>query len=47
MFTRTTVVVSLLCLILPAATFAQGFTQGDKVLSLGGSGASDERVRRQ
>lgn len=42
MFTRTTVVVSLLCLALPAATFAQGFTQGDKVLSLGGSGASDD-----
>jgi hypothetical protein len=42
MFTRTTVVVSLLCLVLPAATFAQGFTQGDKVLSLGGSGASDK-----
>lgn len=41
MFTRITAVVSLLCLILPATTFAQGFTQGDKVLSLGGSGASD------
>ena len=42
MFNRTTVVVSLLCLVLPAATFAQGFTQGDKVLSLGGSGDSDD-----
>lgn len=42
MFTRTTIVASLLCLALPAATFAQGFTQGDKVLSLGGSGASDD-----
>lgn len=39
---RTTVVVGLLCLALPVATFAQGFTQGDKVLSLGGSGVSDD-----
>jgi len=28
--------------MLPVASFAQGFTQGDKVFSLGGSGASDE-----
>lgn len=42
MFNRTTVVVSLLCLALPAATFAQGFTQGDKDLTLEGSGASDK-----
>lgn len=42
MSVRTIVVVGLLCLALPVATFAQGFTQGDKVLSLGGSGVSDD-----
>jgi hypothetical protein len=41
MFIRTTVVASLLCLALPAATFAQGFTQGDKTLALSGTGQND------
>jgi hypothetical protein len=41
MSTRTTVVVGLLCLALSAATFAQGFTQGDKVLTLSGTGQND------
>jgi outer membrane protein W len=42
MFTRATAVVGLVCLVLPGAVLAQGFTQGDKVFSLGGSGASDD-----
>ena len=42
MLTRVTAVVGLLCLVLSGAGFAQGFTQGDKVFSLGGSGASDK-----
>jgi len=42
MFKRVSVVISLFCLISPVAVLAQGFTQGDKVLSLGGSGASDD-----
>jgi hypothetical protein len=41
MLNRIAAVVSLFCLMLPAAAFAQGFTQGDRTLSLGGSGASD------
>ncbi len=42
MVTRVTAVVSLFCLILPAAAFAQGFTQGDKDLTLSGSGSSSK-----
>lgn len=42
MFNRIIAVAGLLCLVLPATTFAQGFTQGDKVLFLGGSGSSDD-----
>jgi hypothetical protein len=34
--------VGLLCLILPAATFAQGFTQGDKDLTLNATGTSSD-----
>lgn len=41
MFARVTAIAGLLFLVTPIAVFAQGFTQGDKVLSLGGSGASD------
>ncbi len=41
MLTRVIAATSIFCLLLPAATFAQGFTQGDKTLTLGGSGASD------
>jgi hypothetical protein len=33
---------SVLCLIFPAATFAQGFRQGDKTFLLSGSGANDD-----
>jgi hypothetical protein len=40
MLTRIAVAVSVLCLVLPAATFAQGFTQGDKEVLLNGSGVS-------
>ncbi len=39
---RVPVVINLLCLILSAATFGQGFTQGDKDLTLTGSGASSK-----
>jgi len=42
MLTRIVVVSSILCLILPAAGFAQGFSQGDKVFSLNGNGMSDQ-----
>lgn len=42
MLTRIVAVSSILCLILPAAGFAQGFSQGDKVLSLNGVGLSDK-----
>ncbi len=41
MLTKITAAVGILCLILPAATFAQGFSQGDKALTLTGSGSSD------
>jgi len=40
MLTRVTILLSILGLALPAATFAQGFTQGDKDLLLSGSGTS-------
>ncbi len=42
MLTRIVVVSSVLCLILPAAGFAQGFSQGDKVFTLNGNGQSDK-----
>jgi hypothetical protein len=42
MFTRIGVVVSLFCLVVPAATFAQGFVQGDRTLTLSGTGANDD-----
>jgi hypothetical protein len=41
MLTRVAVAVGVLCLFLPATTFAQGFTQGDKELLLNGAGTSD------
>jgi hypothetical protein len=41
MLTRVAVAIGVLCLILPATTFAQGFTQGDKELLLNGAGTSD------
>ena len=42
MLTRIAVAISVLCLILPATTFAQGFSQGDKELLLNGAGVSDK-----
>jgi hypothetical protein len=42
MLTRFAIVICTLSLVLPAPGFAQGFSQGDKVFSLNGSGASDE-----
>jgi hypothetical protein len=42
MLTRIAVVTTILSLIVPAAGFAQGFSQGDKVLTLSGVGLSDE-----
>ncbi len=41
MFTRATAVVGLVCLVLPGAVLAQGFTQGDKAFSLSGTGQND------
>jgi hypothetical protein len=41
MLTRVAVAISVLCLVLPAAAFAQGFTQGDKVLQLNAAGVSE------
>ena len=41
MLTRIVTAVSILCLVLPAAGFAQGFSQGDKVVTLNGTGQSD------
>lgn len=40
MLTKVAVAVSILCLVLPATTFAQGFTQGDKEVVLNGTGRS-------
>ncbi len=42
MLTRVVVAIGALCLILPAATFAQGFSQGDKEVLLNGAGVSDK-----
>ncbi len=41
MLTRVIAATSVFCLLLPGAVFAQGFTQGDKTLTLSGGGASD------
>ncbi len=41
MWTRGSVAVSVLCLVLPVAAFAQGFNQGDKELLLNGAGISE------
>jgi hypothetical protein len=42
MLTRMAVATTILSLILPVTGFAQGFSQGDKVLSLNGVGLSNE-----
>ncbi len=42
MLTRITVALTILCLALPATTFAQGFMQGDKEILLNGAGVSDK-----
>jgi len=42
MLTRIAVATIILSLILPVAGFAQGFSQGDKVLTLSGTGLSNE-----
>ncbi len=42
MLTKTIVALSILGLALPAATFAQGFSQGDKELLLNGTGTSNK-----
>ncbi len=44
MLKRIVVATSIVCLVLPAVGFAQGFSQGDKVLSLNGSGTSDNEL---
>jgi hypothetical protein len=41
MLTKIAVAISVLCLVLPSAGFAQGFVQGDKELLLNGAGTSD------
>ena len=41
MLTRGIVAVTVLCLILPAGAFAQGFNQGDKAVLLNATGASE------
>jgi len=42
MLTRVVVAASILCLILPAPGFAQGFSQGDKTFELSGTGVADK-----
>jgi len=42
MVTRLAVALSVLCLVLPTAGFGQGFAQGDKEVTLLGSGTSDK-----
>lgn len=42
MLTRIAIVAAIFSLVIPAVGFAQGFSQGDKVLSLNGSGLSDK-----
>lgn len=41
MLTRIIVAVSVLCLVLPVAGFAQGFNQGDKEVLLNANGTSE------
>lgn len=41
MSTKTIVALSMLFLVLPAAAWAQGFSQGDKEILLNGAGVSD------
>ncbi len=41
MLRRVVIATSILCLTLPAAGLAQGFSQGDKVATLSGTGLSD------
>lgn len=42
MLTRVAVAISVLCLILPATTFAQGFSKGNWEVLLNGAGVSDK-----
>jgi hypothetical protein len=42
MLTRITVAVTVLCLVLPTTSLAQGFVQGDKEILLNGTGVSDK-----
>lgn len=42
MVTRIALAASIFCLVFPAATFAQGFGQGDKDLLLSGFGVSSD-----
>ncbi len=42
MLTKITVALSVVCLVLPGAAFAQGFSQGDKEILLNGAGVSDK-----
>jgi len=44
MLKRIVIATSIFCLVLPAVGFAQGFSQGDKVVSLSGSGVSDNEL---
>jgi hypothetical protein len=45
MLTRIVIATSIFCLSFPAAGFAQGFSQGDKVVTLNGSGTSDDELK--
>jgi hypothetical protein len=42
MLTRVVFAAGILCLILPASGFAQGFSQGDKTFDLSGTGVADK-----
>jgi hypothetical protein len=42
MLTRVIIGAGVLCLMLSTVTFAQGFSQGDRVVTLNGSGSSDD-----
>jgi len=44
MLKRIVIATSILCLSFPAAGLAQGFSQGDKVVTLNGGGMSDEEL---
>jgi hypothetical protein len=41
MLTKAVVALSVFCLVLPVAAFAQGFSQGDKEVLLNGAGVSE------